>query len=175
MKKIIFTLCLMSSMLSANSQVQESDSVIIWRSQDEFTKDVYYFPSQKIVAKDFAKNRGFSVEPYIDSQFMLKHLIVKMANMGNCVENNEIFFLFNDGSSLSLKSWNKFNCDGDAYFNLSKKDIDALSNKPISKIRVMNGRTFDNMTYELDENERHYFISIIKLVKSKKFVNQEKL
>ena len=52
---------------------------------------------------------------------------VKYGGDTTCVEirtkNDEIIILFENGEKITKKSWKKFNCKGEAYFNMNEKEI----------------------------------------------------
>jgi hypothetical protein len=37
-----------------------------------------------------------------------------------------VIFLFDDDTKITITSWNKFNCDGKAYFTLSEDDLELV-------------------------------------------------
>jgi hypothetical protein len=55
-------------------------------------------------------------------------------------------------------SWNKFNCEGNVYFDLTEEEYKTLSLNKINIIRFTNGRTQDSLTYSLKELEKDYFV-----------------
>lgn len=176
MKKLFFSLALsLLTGVSANSQVlltdTGSDSLFIYKSVDEFTNKAMLFPNQKIVG--LTSGKGFSLHVYIEEDFKVKSMVIKMSKIGGCVENNEVIFLFEDATQLSLKSWNKFNCDGRAYFELTKKGFEQLKSNSIKKIRVINGYSHDSYTHECSENDATYFIRIFQLCDKKESVTFE--
>jgi hypothetical protein len=59
-----------------------------------------------------------------------------------------------------LTSWNKFNCEGNAYFNFADEDLEQLKTKKVSAIRFTNGRSYDTLTYSLKPTEQDYFIRV---------------
>jgi len=91
-----------------------------------------------------------------------------MVNIGsNCVENNELVILFDDDTKITLTSWNKFNCDGNAWFNLEPNEIETLSKLKIKKIKITNGSTFDSFTSAPKEKDKSYFIELMQAAKTK--------
>jgi len=156
-KLIILGLILYSAMSFA-----QSDSVFIQKQVDEMTDKSYAFPSRKIVCIDEVNKRGFNVSFFMDvvnGKCSTSDLQVKTVRIGTCNENNTIVFLFEDGTKLSLKSWNKFNCEGDSWFRVSNSDKEKLSTIKIKKIMVENGRSYESYTHELKEDQ-DYFIQL---------------
>ena len=80
--------------------------------------------------------------------------------IGNCDEKDQLIFLFDDGSKISISSWNKFNCKGNAYFNLTEDELNSLKTKLVTTIRFVNGYTSDSFTYTLKKLEKDYFINV---------------
>ena len=68
--------------------------------------------------------------------------------------------MFENGGKITKKSWNDFNCEGNAYFYLTKDEIELLRTNPLSKIRMINGRTYDSFTGEVQKKDKRYFIQI---------------
>ena len=168
---------LMFTVIASLSFAQD-DSVYVQKMVDDMSEKVYYFPSRKMVCATQDKKTGFTVSVFIDKKgdgVVVSDLNVKMVNIGSCVENNEMIIMFEDETKISLKSWNEFNCKGDAWFKTSKSDREKLATLRIKKIKVQNGRTYESYTYELTDDE-DYFIQLfyatannkIKLVKEEK-------
>jgi hypothetical protein len=67
-----------------------------------------------------------------------------------------------------LKSWNDFNCDGKAWFNLSKKENEILTTKKIKKIRITNGYSHESFTDDVDIEDEMYFIKLNTMLKNNK-------
>jgi hypothetical protein len=86
--------------------------------------------------------------------------MVTMVGIGTCNENDEIIILFENGEKITKKSWKKFNCNGEAYFNLTDKEIDLLKKIPMSKIRMSNGRSYDSYTGDVKTKDKRYFIQL---------------
>jgi hypothetical protein len=87
-------------------------------------------------------------------------LIVKNVGIGNCDENDEMIFLFEDGTKITITSWNKFNCEGKVYFDLSNNELDMLKSKNVTAIRFKNGYSSDSLTYSLKKEEQGFFINV---------------
>ena len=85
-------------------------------------------------------------------------LAIKAVNFSGCNENDELIFLFESGERLAIRSWNKFNCEGKAYYSLDKEQINLLNSNKISKIRFTSGKSFDSVTGEPSMSD--YFIKL---------------
>lgn len=140
-------------------------------SQNEFEiehcKDVmndaeYFFVKKNILATNKEKTKGFSIYPSFKKSttgIAQNGLICKAINIGTCVEDNSLIFLFSDDTKITITSWNKFNCEGKAWFNLTEEEYKDLSTKKLKAMRFTNGRSFESLTYNLTEVESNYFTS----------------
>lgn len=159
MKKIVLLVSLISISLSSFSQLT------IIEDKDEMTDKSFYQASERFIAANSEKNKGCAIDMLIEDKngvVIANNMIVKMVGLESCNENNNLIFLFEDGSKLNLNSWNKFNCKATAYFSLTKEHIELLSEKPISKVRITNGRSFKNYTSEIEY--KNYFIDLYKIL-----------
>jgi hypothetical protein len=86
--------------------------------------------------------------------------ICKNVNIGSCDENDTLIFLFEDDSKMTLTAWNKFNCEGNAYFDFTADQLALLSTKKTNTIRFTNGRTYESLTYNLKDAEKDYFVRV---------------
>jgi len=75
-----------------------------------------------------------------------------------CVENVETILLFDNGEKIKLKSWNKFNCKGNAYFNLSEDELNKVLTLPLKTVRVTNGRNYKSFTIDCKSPE--HFVKV---------------
>lgn len=158
---------------------KEVDSVYIIKSVDEMTDKVYHFPTFKIPLIDKTLNQGLGISAFIDEKeydntIFIKDLDVKSINVGGCVEKSEMIFLFEDGTKINFFSWNKFNCDGNSWFEVSESNAEALATKELKKIKFINGRGFDSFTMEVPKNRKRYFIQLYDAIKNNRIVTIEK-
>jgi hypothetical protein len=179
------TIILISSLiLSFNAYTQtktkkDVDSVYIVKSVDDMTDKTYYFPTFKIPLINKTENQGLGISAFIDEKeydnsIYIKDLDVKSINVGGCVEKSEIIFLFEDGSKINLISWNKFNCDGNSWFEIGDSDAEVLATKELRKVKFINGRSYDSFTLEVPANRRRYFIQLYDAVKNNRVVTINK-
>ena len=179
------TIILISSLiLSFNAYTQtktkkDVDSVYILKSIDDMTDKTYYFPTFKIPLINKTENQGLGISAFIDEKeydnsIYIKDLDVKSINVGGCVEKSEIIFLFEDGSKINLISWNKFNCNGNSWFEIGDSDAEVLATKELRKVKFINGRSYDSFTLEVPANRRRYFIQLYDAVKNNRVVTINK-
>jgi hypothetical protein len=157
-KTIISALVLLS--ISAYSQIKKP--FIVEHCKDKMTDKEYYFSSKKLICSNPEKTKGFTITPNfkkVDNDMVENGLILSNVNIGNCDENDQLIFLFDDDSKITLTSWNKFNCDGKAYFDISDEQFNILSSKLIKTIRFINGYKYETFTYSLEISQKDYFVN----------------
>lgn len=157
MKQIIL---LLIALLSFSAQSQNKFD--IEHCKDAMTGEEYFMPIDALLGINKEKTKGFSVLPNfksINSVVTQDGLMCQAVNIGGCVENSSLIFLFLDDTKITITSWNKFNCDGNAYFYLTDSEYKELSTKKIKSIRFTNGRSFESLTHIVTEIESNYFIS----------------
>jgi hypothetical protein len=133
------------------------NDIFIYKVVDEFTDEYFYTLSKKLVLIDEENDQGFNMNFGINKDKIIAYGINAVIVGLDCLEDVEVNYLFEDESKLAIKSWNKFNCDGDAWFNLSLEEVDMLGSKSLSKIRVRNGRNYESMTFTLEGADKQYF------------------
>lgn len=161
MKNLILTIAVI---LSVSAKAQE---VFIEKTVDEMSDKVYYLLNKDIVMANEEKTKGIRMEAFLkeqDGKVIVSMLSVTMVNIGTCCENNELIILFDDDTKIKLKSWNKFNCKGNAWFFLQDEDVQSLSTKKIKKVRVTNGSSFESFTADPKETDKEYYINVFKAV-----------
>lgn len=172
MKNAKKTIVLLLLSLLSNSYYSQKDSIYIKKTIDSMEDKVYCQASRLMICMNTeSKVIGFYLFPIIDfvkEKASVSGLAVVMKNIGSCVENNEIIILFEDDSKIKLKSWNDFNCEGNAWFNTNDEDLLKLSSLKIKKIKVQNGRTYDSYTHEIKQDS-DYFIQVFYAINNNKF------
>ena len=141
--------------------------------KDKMTDKEYAFGSKMLICSETGE-KGFKIRISWDNKkgkVSYNSLVVFFLGTGNCNENNELIFLFEDNTKYSLKSWNEWNCNGTSYFDSYHKSFDKLNTKKIKVIRFINGRTLDSYTYTLLEKEQSFFIEAKKAFDENKFVS----
>jgi hypothetical protein len=168
MKKVILTVLMVIPMLIKS----QTDSIYVMSITDEMDGKTFYRPSgKKISIINNETKQGINISAFIDKEgenLVVRDLNVNSAGVGNCMEGDELIILFEDGSKITLKSWNSFNCKGNSWFTIGKSDEESLSTKRINKIRLTNGRTFESLTGEVDASKKDYFIQLFFAVNNKK-------
>lgn len=164
-KSILFVAAIATSSL-LNAQLQ-----IIGDCTDLSGNCLYYVDEQVIIANK-EKDKGFKYSPSVDMKngaLECGGILTTMVNIGNCVENNTLIFLLDDGSKVMLKSWNKFNCDGDAWFNISKDEMNLLREHKVVKAQMQNGYSYESFQSDVPVSDQDYFIRFFADVDANKF------
>jgi hypothetical protein len=146
------------------------------RNAIEYCKDImtdkeYAFFRYDLFCSNDGK-AGFLVQivlKLVDGKAVYDGIYVLSANLGTCVENSTLTFLFNDYSKITFESWNDLNCDGESYFDLDAIFFPMISRLKVDAIRFTNGRTYDSFTYKVNTN-KSYFINLKKLIADNKLV-----
>ena len=171
MKQVTFAI--LATILSTICFSQSKDSVYVIKDYDEMSNKTYIYPNRGVVVSNEEKSVGFKISAFISEGLVLEMLTVKIVGIGSCHENDEIIILFEDGQKITKKSWNKFNCKGDSYFNISDKEVSLLATKKITKIRISNGYSFESYTGDIQEKDKSYFIKILSDLETKTIVNKK--
>tara|TARA_B100000459_G_C8516413_1_gene174227 strand:- start:8 stop:652 length:645 start_codon:yes stop_codon:yes gene_type:complete len=153
------------------------DEFFIGRHVDDMTDKVTLYGSKRLVIRDPEDSKMafavyYSFKGTGANDVKISGINVKIVGM-TCVENVALLFLFDDGSKLQIKSWNKFNCKGNAWYTVSLKQLNILATKKIKKIRVQDGKSYKTITKELDAPDKSYFINMAKALKDKKVINKQ--
>jgi hypothetical protein len=165
MKKLLLNFVLLIS-LSAFSQT--TTPFIIEHCKDKMTDKEYFFSQKKLICANPEKTKGFTITPSFradDGAMINNGFICKNVNIGSCDEKDNLIILFEDDSKISLTSWNKFNCEGTVYFNLTDSDLKELSTKKMSSIRFSNGYSYESLTSVLKQDQKDFFIKAYTMQK----------
>ena len=158
MKKLLLQFVLLTS-LSGFSQT--STPFVIEHCKDKMTDKEYYFTQKKLICANPEKTKGFTVLPNFKAEnggMKNNGFMCKNVNIGSCDENDSLIILFDDDTKITLTAWNKFNCEGNAYFDFSDSQLTDLSTKKVNTIRFTNGRSYESLTITLKQDERDYFV-----------------
>ena len=164
MKKTILIFAIALGAINLYAQ----DSTFMYYFSDELESVTYYMPSSDLIIANSAKTEGAKIGFHLTYEGEFSFLTATLIGLGNCNEKDKMIILFEDGSKITLTSWNKFNCDGDAYFNLNDKQKEKLSTLPVKTIRVTNGHSYESITSSEGYNKR-YFIQAFYSIDNKLF------
>lgn len=158
-KTIISALALFT--FSAYSQTEKQ--FVIEHCIDKMTDREYFLSTKNFVGANSQKTQGFVITNSfkgVDGKLEQNGIILKNIGIGNCDEKDELIFLFDDETKITITSWNKFNCDGKAYFSLTDNEYDMLKSKKVTAIRFKNGYSYESLTYTLKKEEQGFFVNV---------------
>jgi len=160
LKVTIITIAI--SLIAVVSFAQTSkDNVYVIKETDAMSGKSYVYGSRDFICANDAGKIGFRISTHINSETLKFSMITAtMVGLGTCNENDEIIILFENGQKIIKKSWKKFNCDGETYFNIDNEEIELLRTQPLSKIRMTNGRTYDSYTGDVKLKDKKYFMQL---------------
>jgi hypothetical protein len=157
MRKLFIAIAMALPLLSLSQQCIVKDC-------DDMTDKCVYYPRYNMIVANDAKTVGFTMDARVvenSGQLSMADIMVKSVNIGNCNENDKLILMFDDSTKLSLTSWNKFNCEGNAWFSLKHSDIERLGSHKIIKAYFMNGRSYDSYSSTITPENQDYFVKII--------------
>jgi hypothetical protein len=149
-----------------NSKVITNDLEIL-HAINKMTNEEYYIILDQLSFQ--SGDKRLIIRPSLDEKGLYSGINVSFKNIGNCNENNKLIFLFEDNSKLTLESFNKFNCEDFAYFDLYSKELNKLQ-KNIISIMFQNGRSYESITVDLSPEDKDYFIRVKKAIDEKNIV-----
>lgn len=158
MKKLLLNLALL---ISLSSFSQTTNPFVIEHCKDKMTDKEYYFAQKKLICANPEKTKGFTIIPNFKAsagEIINNGFICQNVNIGSCDENDTLIILFEDETKITLTSWNKFNCEGNAYFDFTDSELEDLSTKKVNTIRFSNGYSYENLTITLKQDQKDYFI-----------------
>jgi len=166
MKKILLLTLILTPFLYFSQANLDSAFVYYW--EDELEGDVYYSTNYDMVIANSEKTKGAKISVHVNRDGELAFLTAKLIGLGNCVKDNEMIILFENEEKIFLKSWNDFNCKGNAYFSLSKPQLSLLRNNPMKTVRIRNGENYKSVTSS-DFSNPNYYMEIISCIDRKVF------
>jgi hypothetical protein len=165
MKKIFISLLMALPLLSFSQQCIVKDC-------DDMTDKCVFYPRHNIIVANEEKSVGFTMDVRIvekNNQLLVADIMVKSVNIGNCNENDKLILMLDDSTKLSLVSWNKFNCEGNAWFTVRESDVNRLGSHKILKAYFQNGRSYDSYSGTIVPEDQDYFVKIIADCQNNKF------
>ena len=161
------TILIFLSLILNSAIAQNADSVFVQVEKDEMSGKTYVYPNRTFVVANENSTKGFKVDAFIKENLVMSSIMTVMVGIGGCNENDEIIILFENGEKITKRSWKKFNCDGESYFDFTNSELQMLRTLPLSKIRLTNGRTFDSYTGDVKEKDKRYFIQLLYALDNK--------
>jgi len=149
MRKILFAL----SFFTVFNGFSQAESVKICKSVDEFTDETKLTVSDYIVIYEDGgnmTNEGMVITLFLrkgkKNSIDLGSFYVRIEGGEGCVDTNSTLdVIFENGEKTRLLNWNEFDCSGDNYFRLSKKNIALFKSSKVKAIKYTNSRNYDTM------------------------------
>ncbi|MFT5964522.1 MAG: hypothetical protein ACI9L6_001262 [Flavobacterium sp.] len=142
------------------------NSVKILYHEDVMTDKEYIYTNESLLSLD-GKKIGFTVKPSFTIKkgvFGYSGIIVESLGIGTCLQKDDLTFLFEDNTKVTLKSYSKFNCKGISKFDLYGTELSKLT-KRIKAVRFLNGRSFESLTILLEkEKDKTFFIDVKRAI-----------
>ena len=139
----------------------------------DLSGNCFYYVKENIIVTNSEKSKGFTFSPSVDMKnknLVCDGIIASMVNIGGCCENNTMIILLADSSTITLKSWNKFNCEGNAFFHLTKDEAQLLRTHKILKAQIKNGRTYDSFQNSIPTSNQDYFFRFFKQLDANEYI-----
>jgi hypothetical protein len=162
--KLSFTMLILAVLFGIETECHaqvDTTKFHITHHKDGMTNKEYYVASMRLICRKDEKV-GFGIQPTFKNlrgKPSYTGLTVISKGIGTCVQNSELIFLFEDGTNLSTKSWNDFNCKGDSYFDLNSSLLNKIA-KPLKAIRFTEGRSHASYTHEVPAEDKNYFVDV---------------
>ena len=153
MKKVTLVLAMVALTLGMNAQITKTVDTM---------SDKIYWTDKGIVSMDDADNaQGFRMSWNFEydnpKEAVLDGLSLKVLGL-SCLEDVTVIILFENGEKFSIKNWNKFNCKGNAWYNLTKNEKEMLMTLPINKVKVTNGRNYKSVLSTISSSNKNHFV-----------------
>lgn len=166
MKKFFISISMVAS-LTATSQLH------IIEDASDLGGAVYFYPSESLIIDNESKNKGFTLSPNFrrkgtEGDIHVTGMIGQLVNIGTCCEKNQLILMFSDSTKMTLVSWNKWNCEGNAWYNLDEEQAEIIASKPIIKAQMKNGYSHESYANSVDGEDRNYFIRLSAEAKENK-------
>ena len=165
MKKVFIIVAMALPFLSLSQQCIVKDC-------DDMTDKCMYYPRHNVIVTNETKTIGFTMDVRIvnnNDQLAAADIMVHSVNIGSCNEKDKLILMLDDSTKVSLVSWNKFNCEGNAWFDLKESDVNKLESHKIIKAYFQNGRSYDSYSATITSDDQSYFIKIIADCRENKF------
>jgi len=166
MKKFLISIAMVAS-LTATAQLHIIEDV------SDLGGKVYIYPSENLIITNTAKDKGFTLSADFkrkgtEGDLHLTGMIGQLVNIGTCCEKNELILMFTDSTKMTLVSWNKWNCEGNAFYRVDGEQAEILASKPILKAQMKNGYSYESYANSLGGEDKNYFVRLCADAKENK-------
>ena len=166
MKKFFISISMVAS-LTATAQLH------IIEDMSDLGGKVYLYPSENLIVTNKEKSKGFTMSADFkrkgtEGDIHLTGMIAQLVNIGTCCEKNELILMFADSTKMSFVSWNKWNCEGNAYYTFDSEEAEIIASKPIIKAQMKNGYSYESFSNNLNGEDQKYFVKLCADAKENK-------
>jgi|GEM_PF-4622975 len=169
MKQLSLTILSVFVFLFARGQEDSTASFFLKYVYDSVAQKHVFQASRPLLCTSDGST-GFLLEPLFnrrsDGLIEYRQLECLIAGVGECNQRNRLIFLFVHGGPVTLTSRASFNCKGNAYFELGRKEILRLA-RPLKQIRFVSGRHYRSYTYVVPGRDRFYFQEVLAALSRK--------
>jgi hypothetical protein len=166
MKKIITITLLLLTFIS-NAQKEQTTTLDAMDLTKQTSKREEVLSSKMIVCSNEDRDKWFAILPTFkrfDGVLVKSHLTTLKLNIGKCTNNDIIVFTFIGGRKMKVYAKNEKNCDDiiEVEFPLTSIDVAFLETKTLESIRYINGNDQTSFVYKSTNDDKEYFINILK-------------
>ena len=102
------TILLVTALLTFSAYSQTTKAFVIEHCIDKMTDKEYYLASKKFIGSNTQKTQGFLITPIFkkeDDKMVQNGLILENVGIGNCDEKDDLIFLFEDDTKITITSY----------------------------------------------------------------------
>jgi hypothetical protein len=157
MKKVFITVSLLVALQTSYSQNRK---VVIDKC---INKSEIHGPTG-VICSNLNRDKWFTLTPlYVldGNRLSFNTFMVIRMGIGTLSKEDQLFFVFKDGSKLRLESGGELTSDHTVYFKLTELEFAILKSKEIETVRYINGNDFSSFQYSMVGEEKTYFINLL--------------
>ena len=157
MKKILISLAVLLSSYTISSQ---SRKVVI----DKCINKTELHGPTGVVCSNLNRDKWFTLTPvYVldGNRLSFNTFMVIRLGIGALSKEDQLFFVFKDGTKLRLESGGELTSDHTVYFKLTELEFTILKSKEINTVRYINGNDFSSFQYKMVDEEKTYFVNLL--------------
>jgi hypothetical protein len=157
MNKVLISLAVLLSSYTISSQ---SRKVVI----DKCINKTELHGPTGVVCSNLNRDKWFTLTPlYVldGNRLSFNTFMVIRMGIGNLSKEDQLFFVFKDGTKLRLESGGELTSDHTVYFKLTELEFAILKSKEIETVRYINGNDFSSFQYSMVGGEKTYFVNLL--------------
>ena len=157
MNKVLISLAVLLSSYTISSQ---SRKVVI----DKCINKTELHGPTGVVCSNLNRDKWFTLTPlYVldGNRLSFNTFMVIRMGIGNLSKEDQLFFVFKDGTKLRLESGWELTSDHTVYFKLTELEFAILKSKEIETVRYINGNDFSSFQYSMVGGEKTYFVNLL--------------